>query len=561
MGKKRKHWEIVKEFLSEKDAIELIEKEDMWSRYYSNQTNDGKKTYYRCSKSKYRDTQCEAAIHLVYDPTCSKVRLYQTTEAHTHEENGEEKDISEEVKAEIKELYELNLKCRAIMLRLAQKELKVPSENQINYQLRKLRIAKFGRYELELSDVISWAKSHEAVPDDDNSPFVLSYDYDAEKVDASFRLFVTTKALLGLALKTDIIHADGTYKLIWQGYPVLMVGTSDCDRKYHPFGLIVSTNETAQDYEFVFQSLKTGLKRIFNYDFSAKTLICDAAHAIHNGFRETYGKDVIVIMCWAHMKRAVSNKAESLVSSKINREKILADIDRLQLCYSTETFNKGANLFLKKWQQENEFCRYFKNEWIFRNRNWFEGIQLLTPSTNNCLESANNLLKKQYTFRERLDLSHFLHVMLKTTTEWSQQYQFKIKEFAGQTTIDLKLWTAAYHWAKLNVEVAVQDKIFYQIPASGKNIVLVEDAIVDPFNSYMNKIFSHWTLKIPGKEDWIKSECNCPAYLKNYMCKHILGMAIRLKYAEAPLEAKLIPLGQKRRPGRPAKSKKALIKQ
>ena len=27
-----------------------------------------------------------------------------------------------------------------------------------------------------------------------------------------------------------------TYKLIWQGYPVLICGTSDRDRHFHPFG-------------------------------------------------------------------------------------------------------------------------------------------------------------------------------------------------------------------------------------------------------------------------------------------------------------------------------------
>ena len=43
------------------------------------------------------------------------------------------------------------------------------------------------------------------------------------------------------------------------------------------------------------------------------------------------------------------------------------------------------------------------------------------------------------------------------------------------------------------------------------------------------------------------------------MCKHIIGLAIRLKAAKPPLAVKDIPIGQKRKRGRPNKSSKALI--
>jgi hypothetical protein len=43
------------------------------------------------------------------------------------------------------------------------------------------------------------------------------------------------------------------------------------------------------------------------------------------------------------------------------------------------------------------------------------------------------------------------------------------------------------------------------------------------------------------------------------MCKHRIGLAIRLKSAKPPPAAKEIPIGQKRKRGRPNKSSKALI--
>ena len=60
---------------------------------------------------------------------------------------------------------------------------------------------------------------------------------------------------------------------------------------------------------------------------------------------------------------------------------------------------------------------------------------------------------------------------------------------------------------------------------------------------------------------WRKSKCNCPAFYKNYICKHVVGMAIRLKYCKPPPPAKTVPIGEKRKRGRPAKAKPALLVQ
>lgn len=99
----------------------------------------------------------------------------------------------------------------------------------------------------------------------------------------------------------------------------------------------------------------------------------------------------------------------------------------------------------------------------------------------------------------------------------------------------------------------------YIITACKENLV-VENETAHDFDRYMNKAFSHWTLKMPSRQDWLcNAVCNCPAFYKNFICKHIVGMAIRLQYEKARLEAKNIPIGQKRKRGRPTKAKKALI--
>ena len=39
-------------------------------------------------------------------------------------------------------------------------------------------------------------------------------------------------------------------------------------------------------------------------------------------------------------------------------------------------------------------------------------------------------------------------------------------------------------------------------------------------------------------ENWKQGKCTCPYFLKKYMCKHLVGLAIRLKYVKPPSVAK-----------------------
>jgi hypothetical protein len=81
------------------------------------------------------------------------------------------------------------------------------------------------------------------------------------------------------------------------------------------------------------------------------------------------------------------------------RKDISTDIDQLQLSSSKEVFDKAAALFVKKWmsKKQKEFVIYFKREWVDSHTNWYEGVGHFTPSTNNCLEAFNLVLKKEET--------------------------------------------------------------------------------------------------------------------------------------------------------------------
>lgn len=103
--------------------------------------------------------------------------------------------------------------------------------------------------------------------------------------------------LLKIATTSSKLHADVTLKLNWQGYAVLMIGTTDMNRKYHHMGVAVTRGETSSDYEFLFSSIKIGLAKVGLPAYDPDVLISDAAGAIHNGYKHVFGSSKIV-MCW-----------------------------------------------------------------------------------------------------------------------------------------------------------------------------------------------------------------------------------------------------------------------
>ena len=208
--------------------------------------------------------------------------------------------------------------------------------------------------------------------------FVAGFEVDIDKNwKPYFRFVCTTKRLVMLLKHNSLIASDGTYKLIWQGYPVLMSGTIDRDRKYHPAGICVAITETQVDYAFFFRTLRDVYFKIASVHFHAEVLIGDAAPAITNGFVEVFGSCPKRVICWAHVIRNVDGKLKSINKKKI-KTRIRRDILNLQLSTSEEIFNQAAQLLFEKWyvhsiSEVKSFITYFKQQWLDINMNWYEG--------------------------------------------------------------------------------------------------------------------------------------------------------------------------------------------
>ncbi len=73
-------------------------------------------SFKRYNKAKARGTQCAKEAHLLYCSNSFEVILYKTNNEHSHQFSNSK--ISQEMKMEIEKFYNLNLKPKAILVKL-----------------------------------------------------------------------------------------------------------------------------------------------------------------------------------------------------------------------------------------------------------------------------------------------------------------------------------------------------------------------------------------------------------------------------------------------------------
>ena len=279
-------------------------------------------------------------------------------------------------------------------------------------------------------------------------------------------------------------------------------------------------------------------------------------------------------------KRALDERLDSEMMAEL-----LADFDKLQVCSDTSIFDIACKLFSKKWIKKSpgiaNYCRneLFNNETPNPMATWYEGYSFKTPSTNNALEAFNKVFKDLYTFRKRMKVSEFCGVLVTSIEAISQEKKRGENLFKSETSISLRLWTAAYQFKsmKKTLRILQKDNGFnvFVIP-SGSELTICEkkfklfmDRTWKTFKSFAVNSGEFYILKIDDDANvtnnlWSNGNCTCPAFAKNFMCKHLIGVSLRknlMNKALMPAAAKNIPLGERRKPGRPALAKRALVNQ
>lgn len=394
--RKRFDWIKVRECDTFKEAHESLVAEG-FKKHQDKQVKDGKKSFYRCAAIKQRSKQqCENKRLIFQDSSKVSFEIFKTECDHTCEKVPKTEKVrtfSKEMKELIVSLHKKRMRPKRIIEHINDLRDKnslfvnedSPSIPQVYYIVRAHQGLVSPKI-LYLGQLIEWCEQNSDVPDDEDKPFVIGFHHSDEIETLNFRIVVSTKRMINHCSGVERLCVDATYKLTWHGYPFMVVGTVDKEKKFHALCFALCVSETGDDFQFIFKTLANAVKLQTNKDFEPHILICDAADSIRNAFSDVFAACMeLIVMCYVHVLRNVDKHKEKY--DKSNKKEIFEDINALQLAPSREVFDEISKLFLKKWsKREKDFASYFQIEWLNSHSNWFEGAATYTPSTNNSLE-------------------------------------------------------------------------------------------------------------------------------------------------------------------------------
>lgn len=258
---RRNHvWVIEKVFDISNDPEEALDaavkhvSEEGFAFHYSNKTLLCKNDHYRCKEVKRRGPQCSAARRLQMNHHDTKVHLYKTEADHDHEGSANTVPWPVRIKEEIRTLFYNNADFGYIWETVAQFHCG-DDRRKLTNLLATFRKERYGTTTINIGQFMEWCQARTNVPEYDHDAYVLDMETNEEA--GNVRVVLSTRHLLQETAKSTVLHADGTYKLIWQGFPVIVVGTTDAERKFILGAIAICPGETSEDYEFVFRAMQT----------------------------------------------------------------------------------------------------------------------------------------------------------------------------------------------------------------------------------------------------------------------------------------------------------------
>lgn len=242
------------------EAVKSIEKK--WTRQKTHSTKSGIKEYYKCAIN----SKCPARMQLHCIDENQNVNMLRNQEEHDHGFINTAKRLRKEIKEKIIQLFDIKVTAPLNIIYTLRKEgfKNLPDQKQISNFLSRHRKKTKGESTISYKQFKDWCISHSSIPNESNRAFVVKYDINSEnKTNQYIRVLISTKYLLELATKNpNFACTDGTYKLIYQGHPVLLIGHVDKARQFHPIGVSITTKEKNEDFCFIFQSIQVNLHLI-----------------------------------------------------------------------------------------------------------------------------------------------------------------------------------------------------------------------------------------------------------------------------------------------------------
>ena len=137
--------------------------------------------------------------------------------------------LSVETKTHVEEIFLSGQTRPDLILReLGRKNIPIPQKSKLIVFLRTLRKKHFGENIVRLNQLESWCIDFSKDPQTASDCYVLDYYTDFQQ--KKFKIVLTSKILIELCKQSELLQIDSTYKLNWNGFPVMIAGSSDKNR-------------------------------------------------------------------------------------------------------------------------------------------------------------------------------------------------------------------------------------------------------------------------------------------------------------------------------------------
>ena len=158
--------------------------------------------------------------------------------------------------------------------------------------------------EFSTKDLRGWAETLSGSTGEDEAFAIGSTVDDNASEDGipNFEVTVSTRRLVKLLDKSGQLplHVDGTYKLTWQGFLVLISGITDAQHWFHPASLSLVSHERTSTYLHLFMVLKDVDTQESGRDLDPLFVIADGSAAITATVMIAFPGCPRGI-CWAHV--------------------------------------------------------------------------------------------------------------------------------------------------------------------------------------------------------------------------------------------------------------------
>ncbi|KAF4719560.1 hypothetical protein FOZ62_010684 [Perkinsus olseni] len=576
----------------------LEDSDNEYCKLRTNETKSGTKRYYYCKGCRRPQRQRRVAPGvsaegseqypvqkmLHYDTFTTTVWAFNNGQGHCHQES--DWGISRRYKILVDEQLSKGVFNKPQIIKsledLTGLTIELPKARQIESYIREFKKRQAGNsIRPTVHDLKKLVAEHSTIPseNDMDSAFVISSSFDD-----GIHITFSTRRLVALSRRSTMYAVDGTYKLMWQGFPLLVLAAVDEHNHTFPVALSIAEGERIVDYIKLFRSLDDVAPLLGLPTWSPPVILGDGAPCITGAIEAVFPNSERAT-CWYHAKQRMELILTSAKTPQEQLQAMLADICYLQLSLTPAMFQLGCKLYEEKYQSTNPTAvEDLKKRWFTGgNSCWFEGVSIRHPSTNNGLESANAKIKGAI-LREKLDVLVFGHTVAKKlmpmfSRDANPMYPQNYRKFESHTEIKVgkEDFAKASDWEQsdpplcelnfpnsslvLTVSTGV-DKEYLNESNVNQFLGLVRgERMVETFDDLKDICRRLYAVSIPKScRNWRETSCSCVSFLKDKVCYHQIAVGIR-KDLLSPSDSDLLPINlSRRRPGRSSKHRPALVR-